>query len=138
SYFLLLFLGVLLTLVFLSLAFLMSTLIKRREMVFGIILLLWFAFFVVYDVLVIGIVLEFGDYPLEWPMMGLVLLNPIDLVRVILLLHIDLSAMMGYSGALFQKYFSHYQGIFITSLVLCLWIAIPFWFGFRAFNKKDL
>lgn len=138
SYALLLLLGVLLTFVFLSVAFLVVNLAKRRELIFGWMLLLWFFAFVLYDVLLMEIVLLFGDYPLELPMLFLVLLNPVDLARVILLLHIDLSAMMGYSAAIFQKILGHKTGIGIGSLVLLLWAFIPFWLGLKSFQKRDL
>src|SRR3989338_6417931 len=60
-YALLLLLGVLLTFVFLSVAFWMVNIAKRRELIFGWMLVLWFFAFVLYDVLVMGIVLLFGD-----------------------------------------------------------------------------
>jgi len=138
DYFFLLLLGVLLTFVFLGLAFLGVNLVRKKEMIFGGMLLIWFFFFILYDVLVMGVALLFGNYPLEWPMLFLVFLNPIDLVRVILLLKMDLSAMMGYSGAVFQKYLGDTMGITLGLGVLGLWIAIPFWLGLRRFQKKDL
>lgn len=138
SYFLLLLLGVLLTFVFLSIAFWISNIIRRRELIFGVILLGWFYFFVLYDVLVLGLSVFFGDYPLEKLLLVLVSLNPIDLARVLLLLQIDLSAMMGYSGALFQKYLGNTMGIWVGSALLTLWIIIPTFFGYRTFKRKDL
>ena len=43
----------------------------------------------------------FADYPIERPMLGLMLANPVDLARVVLLLRFDVSALMGYTGAVF-------------------------------------
>ncbi len=138
GYFLLLALGVLLTFIFLGLAFLVVNLARRRELIFGWILLAWFGFFVAYDAMVVGIVLLFGDYPLEGPMLTLVFLNPIDLVRVMLLLHMDLAAMMGYSGAIFQKYLGQQTGLLTGGLALLLWIWLPAWLGLKSFERKDL
>ena len=138
SYGLLLLLGILLTFVFLSLSFFVVNWVRKKELIFGWILLLWFFFFILYDVLIMGVVLFFGNYPLEIPMLALTFLNPIDLARVVLLLKIDLSAMMGYSGALFQKYLGNAAGLFIGSGALALWIVIPGWLSLRSFEKKDL
>ena len=138
SYFLLLLLGVLLTFVFSSIAFFVANLARKKELIFGWMLLLWFFFFILYDVLVMGMVLVFGDYPLEVPMLVFVFLNPIDLARVLLLLKIDLAAMMGYSGAIFQKYLGNIGGIGLGSAALLVWIALPAWLGLRSFEKRDL
>ncbi|MDO8526579.1 MAG: ABC transporter permease subunit [Deltaproteobacteria bacterium] len=138
SYTLLLLLGVLLTFVFLSIAFWVVNVVRKKELVFGWMLLLWFFFFILYDALVFGVVLLFGDYPLEGPMLLMTFLNPIDLSRVILLLKIDLSAMMGYSGALFQKYLGNFFGMALGLTALGLWIFIPTFFGLKRFQKRDL
>jgi len=60
----------------------------------------------VYDGLVFVPVMHFGDYPIERPMLGLMLANPVDRARVLQLLQFDLSALLGYSGAVFQQLFS--------------------------------
>ncbi|MBI2343589.1 MAG: ABC transporter permease subunit [Deltaproteobacteria bacterium] len=138
SYLLLLALGVVLTFVFLSIAFLMVNLARRRELVFGWMLLLWFSVFVLYDLLIMGIVLVFGEYPLEVPMLLAVLANPIDLARVIFLLHNDLSAMMGYSGAVFQQYLGEATGIGVAGASGLLWVLVPFVLGLRRFQRRDL
>jgi Cu-processing system permease protein len=138
SYLFLLALGILLTFVFLSISFHMVNVARKRELIFGLVLANWFFFFVLYDLIVMGIALTFGDYPLEIPMLLLVFLNPIDLARVLLLMQIDLSALMGYSGALFQKYLGHTDGMVIGSLFLLVWILIPAWLGLRSFKRKDL
>lgn len=138
SYFFLLWLGVLLTFAFVSLAFLLANLVRKRELIFGWVLLFWFAFYVLYDLMVMGVALAFGDYPLEIPMLLLMFLNPIDLARVLLLMQMDLSAMMGFSGAIFQKYLGHHAGMALGSLALLLWIALPAYGGLKRFERRDL
>jgi len=138
SYFFLLALGILLTFVFLSISFHMVNVARKRELIFGLVLINWFFFFVLYDLIVMGVALIFGDYPLEIPILILVFLNPIDLARVLLLMQIDLSALMGYSGALFEKYLGHTHGMFIGILFLMAWVFVPAWLGLRSFKKRDL
>lgn len=138
NYILLLALGCLLTLIFLSLAFCLATIVRKRELLFGWVLLAWFGCFVLYDLVVVGVVLLFGDYPLEIPMLVLVFFNPIDLARVILLVHSDLSAMMGYSGAVFQKYLGQGWGVGLGVGAMVLWSLIPAVLGLSFFKRRDL
>jgi Cu-processing system permease protein len=50
--------------------------------------------------------LQFSDYPIEKMVVALSVLSPVDLSRImILLLRLDVSAMMGMTGAVFQKSF---------------------------------
>ena len=63
--------------------------------------------------------------------------NPIDLARVALLLQLDVSALMGYTGAVFQQWLGGGPGMLVAACALLLWIAAPLWFGLRAFRAKD-
>jgi Cu-processing system permease protein len=130
--------GVLLTLVFVSIAFLASILTRDKAKGIGAALLLWFYFSLIYDGLVLLILFSFSDYPLEKPMLGLTALNPIDLGRLIVLLKMDTSALMGYTGALFKAFFGSQLGIILALLVMCLWAALPLWVAKRVFGRKDL
>lgn len=130
--------GVILTFIFLSISFLLVNIFKKRELIFGITLLFWLFLFLLYDVLIMQFVIAFGDYPLEIPISILVFLNPIDLMRTVLNMQLNLSDMMGYSGAIFQQYFAPENGIILLILVLILWIVIPISIGSYFFSKKDL
>ena len=65
-------------------------------------------------------------------------LNPIDLGRILILLKMDISALMGYTGAIFKDYFGTQLGFFIALAILFLWIILPTWLSLRKFNRKDL
>jgi Cu-processing system permease protein len=65
-------------------------------------------------------------------------LNPIDLGRILILLKMDISALMGYSGAIFRDSFGSGTGFMIALLVMIAWILIPAWFSLRKFSRKDL
>jgi Cu-processing system permease protein len=99
--------------------------------------LLWLLFAVVYDGLVLLLLNVFADYPLEKPMIGLMLLNPVDLARVLLLLSFDASALMGYTGAVFEKFFGSALGIGLSAAALGVWLLVPLALGRRFFKKKD-
>ena len=55
--------------------------------------------------------MTWSDYPLELPLLGLTLLNPVDLGRVLLLLQFDNAALLGYTGAVFERFFGSALGM---------------------------
>lgn len=138
TYIVLLLTGVILTAVFVSISFCVVNFVKKKETTFGIMLILWFFLFVLYDLLVMWIVALFQDYPLSGLVFTLINLNPIDLARVILLLKINLASMMGYSAALFKKFLGGNLGLLIGFCALGFWIIIPLFIGIRVFKNKDL
>ena len=130
--------GLALTAIFVALALLGSVITRDKARCIGIAIMLWLYFSLFYDAIMLLIMFQFGDYPLEKPMLFLCSLNPVDLARVFILLQMDVSALMGYTGALYQKFFGSAFGIFFSMSLMLLWLAIPLWFAHRAFLKKDL
>ena len=84
------------------------------------------------------IIFSFSDYPIEKLTLGLVALNPVDLARIIMLLELDISALMGYTGAFYKNFFGSSWGIIFSTAVLFIWIAFPLALATRIFSKKDL
>lgn len=130
--------AVLLTLVFISFAVLTSVIARDKSRGIGMSILLWFFFALIYDGLLLWIVFSFSDYPLEQPVLIFTALNPVDLARIFVLLKLDLSALMGYTGALYRKFFGSNTGMILSAIILMLWIVIPVFFATRTFIKKDL
>ncbi|GAA4168069.1 hypothetical protein GCM10022218_02350 [Sphingobacterium ginsenosidimutans] len=130
--------GLLLSLIFVSIAMWTSVLIRDKSKGIGLAILLWLYFTLLFDALVLFILFQFADYPIEHGMVALSMLNPIDICRILILLQVDLSAMMGYTGAIFRDFFGNTFGIAITLLVMLLWCIIPLGLSIRYFKKKDL
>ena len=130
--------GILITCVFVALAFLSSILTRDKAKGIGIAIMLWLFFALLFDGLVLFLLFQLADYPIENMMVGITALNPIDLARIIILLHMDVSAMMGYTGAIFKNFFGTSLGIALSFIILFLWTAIPFWVSLVKFKKKDL
>ncbi|HMV11072.1 MAG TPA: ABC transporter permease subunit [Cyclobacteriaceae bacterium] len=130
--------GVTLTLVFVSLAFLSSVLTRDKAKAIGIALLFWLYFSLIYDGLLLWVVYSFSDYPLEKITLVLIAFNPVDLARIIMLLQLDISALMGFTGAFYQEFFGSYLGMVLSTLVLFIWIVLPIALAQRIFNRKDL
>lgn len=134
----LLFTGAALTLVFTSIAFLASVLARDKAKGIGFALLLWFYFSLIYDGLVLLILFSFSDYPLEKLTLVLSALNPVDLGRIFIMLKMDVSALMGYTGALYKDFFGSATGILFTTGVMLIWMLVPLWLAIRIFRRKDL
>ncbi len=64
-------------------------------------------------------------------------LNPIVLARVIVLLKLDISVLMGYTGAVYRSFFSTWIGISISLIFLVLWAIVPTFTSMKIFSKKD-
>ena len=127
-----------LTVVFIALALLASVCTRDKAKGIGLALLLWFYFTLLYDALVLFIMFSFADYPLEKATLAMAALNPIDLARVIVLLQMDISALMGYTGALFREWLGSSAGIATAAGILLLWATLPMLLAVRIFRKKDL
>jgi len=130
--------GLCVTAVFVSIAFLSAILTRDKAKGIGIAIMAWLFFALMFDGLVLFLLFQFADYPIEKIMVGITALNPIDLARVLILLHIDVSAMMGYTGAIFKDFFGTTLGMIIALGILLLWVAVPFGISLMKFNKKDL
>ena len=130
--------GIFITSVFVVIAFLSSIITRDKAKGIGISIMLWLLFALLFDSFVLFLLFQFADYPIEKMMVGISALNPIDLARILILLHLDVSAMMGYTGAIFKDFFGTSTGIAIVFFILFLWVAIPFWISLIKFKKKDL
>jgi len=130
--------GLFLTVVFVSIAMLAAGLTRDKAKGIGLSILLWLYFSLIFDALVLFFLFQFQDYPLEKIMVFLSFLNPIDLSRIQILLQMDISALMGYTGAIFRDFFGNSTGILISFLGLFIWIIFPLMISLKKFKGKDL
>lgn len=133
----LLLVGVTLTAVFVAIALLIAVRVNDTVRGLGLAIACWLGAAVLYDGAVLLIAMNFADYPLERPLLALMLLNPIDLGRIVLLLEFDVSALMGYTGAVFKQFLGTAAGLGVAVAALLLWAGIPALLGLRAFQRKD-
>ncbi len=130
--------GILVSVVFVAISMFASILTRDKAKGIGISIMTWLFFALLFDGIILFLMFQFSDYPIEKLMVGVTAFNPIDLSRILILLHLDVSAMMGYTGAIFKDFFGTDLGLILTFLLLILWIAIPFWISLIKFNRKDL
>lgn len=130
--------GLFQTIIFTGIALLAAVKTRDKAKGIGVAIFLWFFFTLIYDGLVLLLLFQFSDYPLEKPMIALSVLNPVDLSRILILLKLDISALMGYTGAVFSNFFGSGFGMLLSVLILFLWSAVPVWFSLKQFQRKDL
>lgn len=130
--------GAALTLVFTGIAFCVALRFEDRLTGLGAAMGVWLVLALVYDGAILLIVAMMPDRSLEKALLAASIANPIDLVRIALLLQFDISALMGYTGAVFNRFFSGSSGIAVVAAALTLWIGAPLFAGLISFQRKDL
>jgi Cu-processing system permease protein len=104
---------------------------------FGTAIFTWLFFVIIYDGIFLMLLLLFKDYPLENLSIALIIFNPIDLARILILLELDISTMMGYTGAVLQQFLGSAKGSFFIMGILAMWIIFPFCRMILLAKKKD-
>lgn len=137
NFFILMLTGVALSFIFSALAFLIALKNENRIKGFGLAILAWLFFAVIYDGLLLLALSYFSEYPLEKFSLAASMFNPIDLSRILILLKLDVSALMGFTGAVFRKFLGTGTGMVISLTVLALWMLIPTLGIRRVASKKD-
>lgn len=130
--------GILLTFCFSAFAILASVITRDKARGIGLSLLFWFILAILYDAVVMGILYSFSDYPMEKFVIILASFNPIDLARISVLLKMDISALMGYTGAVYQDFFGSGWGLVYSGVILSIWVFVPLLLAFRLFRKKNI
>jgi len=130
--------GLFLTVIFIAIAMLAAVKVRDKAKGIGVAILLWIYFTVLFDGLVLFLLFQFSDYPVEKPMVAISMFNPVDIGRIMILLRMDESALMGYTGAIFRNFFGTGTGMVISFFVLLLWVFIPAMLSVRKFKNKDL
>ena len=133
----LLIVGIALTFIFTALAFAISLRWDDRIKGLGVAIATWLVLGVVYDAFVLMAATMFSAYPLDKAMLALMIVNPIDLARTVLLMGFDISALMGYTGALFKQFFGTGLGMAVAGAALIGWVGAPVLYGDRSFESKD-
>lgn len=130
--------GIILSIIFVAIALIATVKTRDKAKGIGAAIMLWLYFSLLFDGFVLFLLFQFADYPMEKPMIAVSAFNPIDLGRILILLQLDVSAMMGYTGAVFKDFFGTYLGIIFSVGTLFLWIILPVWYSTYKFKAKDL
>jgi Cu-processing system permease protein len=127
-----------LSVIFVAIALLAAVRTRDKAKGIGVAILLWFYFSIIYDGLILFLLFQFSDYPMEKATIVFSSFNPIDLGRILILLKLDISALMGYTGAVFKDFFGGGWGRFYAATTLLAWAVLPLLLSLRKFKRKDL
>lgn len=129
--------GTALTIVFVAMGLLIAAVISDRIKGLGFALGIWLFLTTLFDGLVLLVIAGLGAQAATAPVLAVIALNPIDLVRLLLLTQLDAPALMGYTDAVAQRFLGGTTGVVATVGLLAIWCAIPTTLGRRAFERRD-
>lgn len=100
-------------------------------------LLLWLLMVVAYDLVVLGATTIFRGVPLQAVLFPALLLNPVDLARVLTTLAVGSGALFGPTSAVLVKLFGATWGILLGISVIALETTVPLFVAARVFRRRD-
>ncbi|MEE9555557.1 MAG: ABC transporter permease [candidate division Zixibacteria bacterium] len=125
--------------VFLSLSFLLSILLKRRQAAVGLSVLVWFFFVIFYDLIMMASTVFLSHRALKTSLLVGLLFNPVDMVRVTSLIVVGGESVFGAAGVVAIKLLGSMGTLMGLSLVMVvLWVAIPLLIAIKIFEKQNL
>jgi len=133
----LLLIGTFLTFIFVGLAYNIALSCNNKIKGFGHAILVWLFFAVIYDGIFLISLILFQEYPLDKYALGAILFNPIDLSRILILLKLDISALFGYTGAVFKEFLGTGLGSLSAFIMLSIWVVLPAIRIVYKSNRKD-
>lgn len=136
---LVLLLSVLLGAVFLSLSFLLSIALRRRQAAVGMSILIWFFFVIFYDLATMASTAFLSHNTLKTSLMVGLLFNPVDMVRVTSLIAVGGESVFGAAGVVAVKLLGSMGTLVVLSLVILVsWVCLPLYISLRIFEKQNL
>lgn len=101
-------------------------------------LLLWMLMAVAYDLAVLGATAVFQGLPLQVVLFPALLLNPVDLCRVLITLAVGSGALFGPTSAVMVRLFGSAGGIALGVLVLAVETLVPLVIATWIFRRRDI
>lgn len=128
---------IVLTLCFSALAYRVAVGQPDKARGIGIALVVWLYCAVLYDAVLIAMMALLEKYPLEKVLLVVLVFNPIDAIRVAILLYSDASALLGITGAVLREFFGSTRSMLVIAMVIAVWIGYPLLRGVRVFQRRD-
>ena len=100
-------------------------------------LMLWLLMVIAYDLVVLGATALFSGVPLQSVLFPALLVNPVDLVRVLTTLAVGSGALFGPTSAVLMRMFGSSGGIALGLVVLLVEGVVPLLIAARVFRKRD-
>ncbi|HVP71523.1 MAG TPA: hypothetical protein VMS45_09365, partial [Gemmatimonadaceae bacterium] len=90
-----------------------------------------------YDLLVLGATTLMSGLPLQTVLVPALLLNPVDLARVLITISVGSGALFGPTSAVLVRMFGPARGVLLGVVVLTIETAIPLLIASRVFRRRD-
>jgi len=103
----------------------------------SIALMLWLLMVIAYDLVVLGATTLLSGFPLQSVLFPALILNPVDLVRVLTTLAVGSGALFGPTSAVLMRMFGSAGGIALGLTVLVIEGVVPLLVAARAFRRRD-
>lgn len=121
----------------LSAAFCIASLLADRVKSLSAALLLWLLLVVAYDLAVLGATALLQGVPLQAVLFPALLLNPVDLARVLITLAVGSGALFGPTSAVLVKVLGGPLGVALGLATLAIETAVPLAIAAVAFRRRD-
>ena len=121
----------------LAAALCIASLWPDRLQAMSIALMLWLLLVVAYDLVVLGATTLLNGLPLQAVLFPALLVNPVDLARVLVTIAVGSGALFGPTSATLVKLFGPGKGVLLGMAVLALETAIPLAIAARSFRRRD-
>jgi Cu-processing system permease protein len=129
--------NIMLTFIFSAMAFYVALRNEDKVKGFGLVIFCWLFFAIIYDGIFIFLLSVFREYPLENVALVGSVLNPINLSRILMLMQLDISALLGLTGAVFARFFGQPLGMTVSALMMLLWFVAPLYGVVSKSRQRD-
>ena len=123
---------------FLAMGFLLGVLLLDRLRAMAASIMVWFVMVIGYDLALIGISSVLRGVPLKTILLPAILLNPVDICRVMVTLASGRGALFGPAGANLVDVFGRPLGAGLAGLTLCALVVLPLVVMLQVFKRRDL
>jgi len=100
-------------------------------------LLLWLLMVIAYDLVVLGTTALLSGVPLQSVLFPALIVNPVDLVRVLTTLAVGSGALFGPTSAVLMRMFGTVGGVALGLAVLLVEGVVPLMVAARVFRRRD-
>jgi len=121
----------------LATALAIASLLRDRVKALSAALLLWLLLVVAYDLAVLGATAILQGVPLQAVLFPALLLNPIDLARVLITMAVGSGALFGPTSAVLVKLLGGPGGVALGLAVLAIETAVPLAIATYVFRRRD-
>ena len=100
-------------------------------------LLLWLSMVVLYDVAILGATALLRGLPLQAVLIPALLVNPVDLVRVLITIAVGSGALFGPTSAVLVRFFGGGGGVLLALGALLVETLVPLLIALHVFRRRD-